>query len=125
MIVLSYIKEQAAKSLQDLSTQPTSTTESETSTTESETSTTESETSTTESETSGTDASNKSGEITQDALLEVCDDILKNSKLTLDELREKIKMRPGFEDETKWVTKIYELIRRSKIFLTRENENAD
>ncbi len=112
VIVLGYIREQSEKSLEDLSVDSTFS---------------ESDASTTESDASATDVrdtavnNEKSEEITLNMLLDVCNDVLKDGKLTLNELRKRISMKPRFEDETKWVTKIYALIRSSKISLSKGN----
>ena len=55
---------------------------------------------------------------TDDKIKEVCKDILSKQKLKLSDLKNEIRKKYGFEDESKWVSKLLELIRSGTILLT-------
>ena len=57
-------------------------------------------------------------ELTDDKIKEVCKDILSKQKLKLSDLKNEIRKKHGFEDESKWVSKLLELIRSGTILLT-------
>jgi len=116
VIVLGFIKEQAVKSLEDLSNTQSSKPEEE-----QKGEGTREEGEGTREEGEGTREEEKNSIIiNSDTVLEVCQEILKEKKLPLKELKKKIKVIPGFEDQSKWVPMIFQLIHDQKILLSVE-----
>ena len=127
IVVLQFILDRGRKSLNDLeddtqSTSPSSTQYTETSDTEtSDTETSDTETSDTETsdtETSDTETSDTEIEITNEKIITACKEVLKDKKILLSDLKKEISKKPGFENQSKWVGKLFNLIRDGPILLT-------
>jgi hypothetical protein len=130
IIILNFIKEQSIKSLEDLSSNSlhdekfeddseTTQHEDDSETTQheddSETTQHEDDSETTQHE---DDSETIVTEIDIDSVLKICREILTGNKLTISELKKEISEKRGFEDPSKWVTLIFELIHTEKLMLT-------
>jgi hypothetical protein len=113
IVILNFIKEQAIKSLEDIS--GNSSHEDDVSS-ETPSQTEDDVSSETPSQTED-DSDTITTAIDADSVLKICQEILIGRKLTLNELKKEISEKRGFEDPSKWATLLFELIHTQKLML--------